>query len=235
MRRSGRLCGLLDDVLKLAGTGVHSPRYAVAAGMTTSAQGMEDVTHAEAPAGVEDLAKRMRAVKLSQRDETTLILVPGVRTGSLQVVVEDISTTDLMRGEETLCMGLLESGVLNSNMLLLNLGSHWKWIWVDRNRRIAGSRTTLTGEMIHAVQTNTLLAASVRQGRPVAFNREWVQHGLRKAQSEGLGRALFCVRLRIPRQRERRIRGSHMYTARSWLTRSRPQTASAGNAAAKFS
>lgn len=190
-----RLCGLMEDALQLAGPNVHPPRYAVAAGMITSAQGVHEVPHVKSPTGADDLAAGMCALKLTLREEITLLLVPGVQTVGRQAAVEDISTGDLMRGEETLCIGLLQSGAWLCSMPLLNLGSHWKWIWGDCDGRIAGSRTTMTGEMIHAVQSSTLLAASVHQERPDAFDVEWVQRGVNTARAEGLGRALFCVRL----------------------------------------
>ncbi len=102
---------------------------------------------------------------------------------------------DLMRGEETLCVGLLESGLLQPGSLLLNLGSHWKWIWIDEENRIARSRTTLTGEMIHAIQANTLIASALPQQPPKSLDATWVQLGFAEAASSGLGRALFCIRL----------------------------------------
>jgi 2-dehydro-3-deoxygalactonokinase len=185
----------MDEVLQSAEPDIPCPRYAVAAGMITSAQGLLEVPHVEAPAGAKELAAGARAVRITDRSDRVLILIPGIRTGGRQVAPEDISSADLMRGEETLCIGLLERGELKGQMSLLNLGSHWKWISVNRDGRIAGSWTTLTGEMIHAVQSNTLLAASVRAGRPDSFDVEWVRRGLHEARAEGLARALFCVRL----------------------------------------
>jgi len=192
---SARLCGLMDEVVQSAGSDIPFPRYALAAGMITSEQGLLEVPHVNAPAGAKELAAGARAVRIAERNDTVLILMPGIRTGGRQVASEDISNIDLMRGEETLCIGLQERGELTGRMSLLNLGSHWKWISVNDEGRITGSWTTLTGEMIHAVQSNTLLAASVRAGRPETFDLEWMRRGLNEARAEGLARALFCVRL----------------------------------------
>ncbi len=103
--------------------------------------------------------------------------------------------TDLMRGEETLCLGLLEQERLTYGTLLLNLGSHWKLIWFDAQKRIVCSHTRLTGELIHAIQAHTLLASSVPQERPCVLDEDWVQLGYDQAARSGLSRALFCTRL----------------------------------------
>jgi len=192
-----RLCQLLDRAhmqareygLSQAGS------FIMAAGMITSLEGILQVDHIEAPADAAQLARHLQVCRLACRDDLPLILVPGIRTGELLPPVEKISDVDLMRGEETLCIGLLDDGLLQSNTALLNLGSHWKWIWVDEQARIAGSRTSMTGELIHAIQTHTLIAAALPQGRPEAFDSSWVDLGFKEVGKSGLTRALFCIRL----------------------------------------
>src|SRR5205807_2260285 len=92
-----------------------------------------------------------------------IFLVPGVRTGSL---TGDATQADIMRGEETLCLGLLTMGKAVAGGVVLNLGSHWKAIRLDSDGRIAGSVTSLVGEMIYAAQTATILSNSVSPERP---------------------------------------------------------------------
>jgi 2-dehydro-3-deoxygalactonokinase len=77
----------------------------------------------------------------------------------------------------------------------LNLGSHWKTISIDREGRIATSRTTLSGELIHAIQENTVLASALPRGRFLTLKREWFERGRAYQSDEGLGRSLFGVRL----------------------------------------
>jgi 2-keto-3-deoxy-galactonokinase len=100
-----------------------------------------------------------------------------------------------MRGEETLIVGLHSKGVISPNAAVLNLGSHWKWIFLDDASRIMGIRTSLTGEMIHAVQSQTLIASALPQEKPNAFDPEWLQQGAAEAAKNGLSRTGFCVRL----------------------------------------
>jgi len=101
----------------------------------------------------------------------------------------------VMRGEETLCVGLHAAGLLPAGGTLLNLGSHWKAIGLDADGRVAGSMTSLAGELLHAAQTRTILAGSVPEGRPEHLDARWVTLGRSEARRAGLERALFCVRL----------------------------------------
>jgi 2-dehydro-3-deoxygalactonokinase len=171
------------------------PTYAVGAGMLTSRQGLLEIPHLAAPVGEEDLARHMQCYAPRLLGQIQLILVPGVRTGSLSADIATTLRSDVMRGEETLVAGLLATGRIAANGALLNLGSHWKWIWVDENRRIARSRTALTGELIHVTQSNTLLASALPKDKPALLHEEWLERGGREAHESGLSRALFCVRL----------------------------------------
>jgi 2-dehydro-3-deoxygalactonokinase len=192
-----KLLALMADALKKAkAAGMASvPSFAVGAGMLTSAQGLLEIPHLVAPAGEEDLARHMQALTPPLAQGVQLLLAPGVRTGTLSHDFENALASDVMRGEETLVAGLVASGRLEANSALLNLGSHWKWIWLDRQKRVARSRTAMTGELIHVTQTQTLLASGLPSQRPEILNREWVERGGLEAQQSGLSRALFCVRL----------------------------------------
>jgi len=171
------------------------PAYAVGAGMLTSREGLLEIPHLSAPVGEADLARHMQSVSPTLAGDIELLLAPGVQTGSLSAGLETALRSDVMRGEETLVAGLLATGGIEANGALLNLGSHWKWIWVDDQQRIARSRTALTGELIHVTQSHTLLASGLPVNRPSALHENWLERGGREARQSGLSRALFCVRL----------------------------------------
>ncbi len=46
-------------------------------------------------------------------------------------------------------------------LTVLNLGSHWKAIQVSESGQITRSWTTLSGELLHAIMTQTILASAV--------------------------------------------------------------------------
>jgi 2-dehydro-3-deoxygalactonokinase len=171
------------------------PSLGVAAGMITSGQGLVEVPHVEAPAGPEELAKGAQTHELPDVGALPIVFVPGVRSGPPQRDREAIGESDVMRGEETLALGLAARGHLAGGGLLLSLGSHWKAVRVDSDGRVARSTSTLGGEMTQAVRSHTILASSVPRDWPSTLPADWVESGLRRSRSDGLPRALYCVRL----------------------------------------
>ena len=161
-----------------------------AAGMITSPQGLVDLSHVTSPASAEDLARGALSLRDADRARSNS-LVPGVRTAGS----EGDLRADVMRGEETLALGLVECKRMDGSNLLLNAGSHWKLIVLDDQGRIARSRTSLGGEVLHAVQEGTLLSPSLPQGPLTAVLPEWIAAGADASAREGLLRALFGVRL----------------------------------------
>jgi 2-dehydro-3-deoxygalactonokinase len=167
----------------------------LAAGMLTSSLGLHEVPHIAGPAGEVELARAIKEVRVPEASELIFYMVPGVRTGGLSPHFDDLQNVDLMRGEETTLVGLVLAGTLPARGTFLNLGSHWKAISLDENHRIHSSHTTLSGEMIHALQEKTILASALPRGRFETLETEWFEKG-RKYQAEaGMGRSLFSVRL----------------------------------------
>jgi 2-dehydro-3-deoxygalactonokinase len=172
-----------------------APECVIAAGMITSPLGLAEIPHVPTPAGLDELAAATRRYSFPEIADLPILLIPGARSGPRRCDHETVGTTDVMRGEETLVLGLSALGLLKPRSTLLNLGSHWKAIEFDQYARIASSVTTMTGELIHAAQTQTILASSVPQSRPDLIDRTWLEAGMREHRRSGLARALFCVRL----------------------------------------
>jgi 2-dehydro-3-deoxygalactonokinase len=169
---------------------VPPPARIVAAGMITSAQGLVEVPHVAAPASLADVAAGAREETVSDVSELPFLFVPGVRTPAAG------ATPDVMRGEETLCLGLLQQGRLSKGASLLTIGSHWKLVATDGDARVAGSVTSLSGEMVQAVRTQTILASALPEGLLADADAEFLRAGMAEARRAGLPRALFAVRLR---------------------------------------
>jgi 2-dehydro-3-deoxygalactonokinase len=172
-----------------------SPACVIAAGMITSPLGLVEVPHIAAPAGLAELAASISRHRFPEITDLPVLLIPGVRSGPPRCDEASVGGTDVMRGEETLCLGLIAMGLLGPLSTLLNLGSHWKVIELGRDARIESSVTSMTGELIHTAQTQTILAGSVPQTRPETIDRSWLEAGMREQRRSGLSRALFCVRL----------------------------------------
>ena len=190
----GRLfAGLRDLVAAVRSQSDAEPTLIAAAGMITSALGLKEVAHVLAPAGAVELAAGRVEWQLPEISDLPIVLFPGVRSGAW-FPEEDVESTDLMRGEETLCLGLASQRP-GQPLTVLNLGSHWKSIQVDSQGRITGSWTTLSGEMLQAVMTQTILASAVPAGRPAALDEEWRSRGGEMFSRYGLSRTMFAVRL----------------------------------------
>jgi 2-dehydro-3-deoxygalactonokinase len=170
---------------------IATPAALAAAGMITSSQGLLEVPHVVAPASVGDLGRAVVRHRDDSISTLPILLVPGVRTRGL---ARDL-TADVMRGEETLVAGLFETGNLAPGGRLLNAGSHWKLIDTDAEARVTRSRTSLGGEVMHAVQANTLISASLPQGPLARIDYPFLEDGAAAARQHGLLRALFGIRL----------------------------------------
>lgn len=172
-----------------------APVCVAAAGMITSSLGLAEVPHLHAPAGIAALAAAARAFQFPEVTDLPVLLVPGVKSGQMPCELATVGAADLMRGEETLCAGLVMLGLAKTPATVLNLGSHWKAIKLDDDGRIAASVTSLAGELVYAAQTQTILASAVPHERPANVNNDWLEAGMREQRTAGLSRALFCVRL----------------------------------------
>jgi 2-dehydro-3-deoxygalactonokinase len=198
--REGSPAGLRAGLRELIATvrrdsGSAAPLCVAAAGMITSSLGLAELDHVPAPVGLHDLAAAARWFQFPDVTDLPFLFIPGVRCGSRISGKRQPTYRDLIRGEETLCLGLLVLGMLEPPGLVLSLGSHWKAIQISRAGAIERSVTTLSGELIHAAQTQTILATAVPQDRPVQIETSWLRAGLNEQRRSGLPRALFRVRL----------------------------------------
>jgi 2-dehydro-3-deoxygalactonokinase len=167
--------------------------------MITSPLGLREVPHVAAPADAALIAANAWQGVMPEVSNLPLILFPGVKSGDLQS--DEWQFADVMRGEETLCVGLQNTIEPQPPYTVLNLGSHWKAIEIDEQGSIARSRTTLSGELIYATQTATILASALPADKLQTLDESWFVKGMQEASRSGLARALFCVRLLELQQR----------------------------------
>ena len=194
----GKLRAALRDLI--AGVQDQTPAscaaaYVAAAGMITSALGLIELPHIQSPAGLQELAMAASWHHFSDISDLPVLLVPGLRSGAADPTLDSIHEADVMRGEETLCAGLVALRLVQPPAVVINLGSHWKAVQIGQNGKIESSITTVSGELIHTAQQHTILASSVSSGQPGDLTMDWIDAGMREQRRSGLARALFCVRL----------------------------------------
>jgi len=172
-----------------------APHYIAAAGMIGSNLGLAEVPHIQPPAGIDELTAAAQWHHFSDVTELPFLLVPGVRSGPPTATAASINKVDVIRGEETLCAGLVALQLVKPPCTVLNLGSHWKAIQLDATGKITSSVTSLSGELLHVVQSHTVLADSLEKERPQELAAKWIEAGMEEQRRSGLARALFCARL----------------------------------------
>ena len=132
----------------------------IASGMITSEFGLYKLDHTVAPAGVPELKSGSVEISLPEISSIPFVFICGVKTAP-----KDPIETNMMRGEETELMGILDGSGADSIYVLP--GSHTKLIRVDECGRILDFKTTLTGEMIAALSAHTLLSTCIDLSAPL--------------------------------------------------------------------
>jgi 2-dehydro-3-deoxygalactonokinase len=115
------------------------------AGMVGSVSGWVEAAYRPCPTGLDDLANA-----LTWAEPGRTAIVPGVS-------FVDATRADVMRGEEVQLLGAVAAGLAPGDALLCQPGTHCKWARMA-GRRIAGFRTTMTGELFAHLKKHSLLA-----------------------------------------------------------------------------
>jgi 2-dehydro-3-deoxygalactonokinase len=152
----------------------------IMAGMIGSRNGWVEAPYAPLPCSVADLSRRVTRIALSNGGEARII--PGISG-----IIDGIG--DVMRGEETLAMGLdIEDGVV------ISAGTHPKWIEIARGR-IIRFQTFMTGEFFALAAEQSLLSKLAIDPAGTDEMDLGFERGLQAAhQKAGLLRTLFAAR-----------------------------------------
>jgi 2-dehydro-3-deoxygalactonokinase len=184
----------IASVLQQGGIAAADVGLALASGMITSAMGLLEVPHLVAPAGLDELAAGMVQANMPEVFAQPIWFIPGVRNQVDQVGLHNFEAMDMMRGEETEVIGLLDRLKLNGNATLIMPGSHTKLVSVAERGQICGCATTLAGELLQAITQHTLISQSLGAAFADTLVPEMVRAGAAAAQQTGLARACFSVR-----------------------------------------
>lgn len=168
--------------------------HIVASGMITSNLGLKEVPHIVAPASLDDFANSIEKDRLAG---ITCYFIPGMKNADIgeNPTLEDIKNMDIMRGEEVEAFGLLDQINETGNGLIILPGSHTKYILVDEDKKLLSCFSTLGGELIHAVQSSTIISNSLKNGLIKEMDLVSLEEGYKATIFEGMTRALFRIRL----------------------------------------
>ncbi len=126
----------------------------VMSGMIGSREGWAEVPYCRTPVGLEDLAGSLVAVESESMG--AIFIVPGLRHDFAD------GTTDVMRGEETEVLGVLEE-VKGAEVTVCGPGTHSKWVNC-RGGEIVSFRTWFTGEAFEKLTQDSLISGGVVDG-----------------------------------------------------------------------
>jgi len=186
---------LREVFLSLTRKAPSPPRFVLAGGMITSSLGLVEVPHVLAPAGVQKLSQYVRIKTFPEVSSLPFFLVPGVRIQRAPCQLASAERTDIIRGEETEIVGHLARRSSAEPWLFVHIGSHVKAIQIDGRGCIVRSTSTLSGECLHMLRTQTILASRLARREAYRLNERFFFQGARCVKRHGLLRALFMVRL----------------------------------------
>ncbi len=159
----------------------------LASGMITSEFGLCNLPHICVPAGIAELHANMHETSIPEISDIPFVFVRGVKS-----VSDDLSKTDMMRGEETELCGLMSE--CDGECMYILPGSHSKLIFTDEKGRISHFSTMLTGEMIYALSQSTILKDAVDLSISET-DEEYLLMGDEYCRNHGINEALFKVRI----------------------------------------
>ena len=182
-------CKALKDaiikLLKSAGLAESDVQVAIASGMITSEYGLCELAHLTLPASLDDFANSKKSMVFPEISAIPFVFIPGAK-----VVEDSFGACDMMRGEETEVFGLWS--IYKDGAYLLP-GSHSKLVTLE-NGCITSIKTMLTGEMIAALSSGTILKDAIDLSVE-DYDKEYLLKGYELAEGLGINVALFKTRI----------------------------------------
>lgn len=158
----------------------------ICSGMITSDLGLMTLPHLTLPCGIEEMAKATENASFPEITSIPFVFIRGLKTDST-----GFENADMMRGEEAELMGLCEK--LEESCLYVLPGSHSKLIETDKDGKIVSFSTEMTGELIEAISSHTILKGSIDL-KNSSLDTSFLEKGFLYAKENGVNAAFFKVR-----------------------------------------
>lgn len=159
----------------------------VMSGMASSSIGMQEIPYANLPFALDGSGVLMQHFGTQPDFPFEIMLVSGVR-----------SDHDVMRGEETQLIGLVETAGLpdDGDAIFIFPGTHSKHMYV-KNNQLVDFKTYMTGEVFNLMTRHSILKDSIALNASDGFSAEHIEAykaGVREAVAANILNALFTVR-----------------------------------------
>ncbi|MFT4154795.1 2-dehydro-3-deoxygalactonokinase [Parafilimonas sp.] len=154
----------------------------IIAGMASSAIGMKELPYKKIPFVVQPQNLLVDIIEATASFPHKTILISGVS-----------SSTDVMRGEETILAGCAINKSFNKQLFILP-GTHSKHVLVE-NEMLADIKTYMTGELFQLLSTKSILAGSVEKNNMETEANDIFIKGVRDATASSVLNNIFQVRI----------------------------------------
>ena len=187
----------IDELMRKTETPFDSVAAVYASGMITSNVGLAEIPHLTAPVGVADFVAGVVSVSMPEIAPLPIHFIPGLKNLASGITVDTVETMDIMRGEETETIALLHQFPLGKPYLFVLPGSHTKFVAIDEQGKMTGCLTSLAGELLSMLTTQSILADAVQRSFVTVadYRPELVVRGFRTARKTSLARAAFSTRI----------------------------------------
>jgi len=154
----------------------------IISGMASSAIGMMELDYKMLPVKTDGNDLLIHVVASSAGFKHQMIFVSGVK-----------STTDVMRGEETIITGC-EIKNTDEEQLFILPGTHSKHI-TTRDGTITDFKTYMTGELFDLLATKSILSNSVeKENKFLNIANPWFEKGVKEGANNNLLNSIFHIR-----------------------------------------
>lgn len=144
-------------------------------GMVGSRQGWREAPYLPCPAGPAEIARALTPLPFA--GAARCLLVPGLSA------TDAAGVPDVMRGEETKLVGLLEE-VGDAPAIACLPGTHSKWARVEGGR-VTGFATHMTGEVRAVLLAHSILGRMAEPGGATPGAEDAFLRGVRRARERG--------------------------------------------------
>ena len=173
---------LLESKLGLHLSGV----AIIVSGMASSSIGMFEIPYAELPFDLDGHQANVHRIDSSADFPHDIILVSGIK-----------SDHDVMRGEETQLIGLIELlNISDKECILIFPGTHSKHLLI-KGSKLVDFQTYMTGEIYKIIASHSILKDSIEISSSPEFSAselEAFRLGVQQADATGILKGLFRVR-----------------------------------------
>ena len=195
------ISGLLEDA-RIAEADVDC---VMVSGMAGSEMGLCEIPHIALPADAHRLAEAITVKHLTEITSIPFVFVPGLKQEKQGML------DDMMRGEETETVGILQALDVNEPVTIVLPGTHNKLIRVNKDGEITSFCTTFSGEMLDGIVQNSILAGQV--SHDFCLDVTALLQGEHYARTYGLNAAVFHVRVLAKNGADTNVLSSFLYGA----------------------